>query len=344
MPGILHKFTALAAALILALCCAGAALAQNEAGRIAGKVTDAQGAAVPNAQIKVKSMDTGIIREATSDSEGFYLVPGLQPGVYEVTTQATGFAERTQKVQVTVGASRRLETPLSITPVTEEQEIVGGSGGVEINTQNAQLADPIAGRQIRELPTVTRDPYDLITLSGNLTPVPDPAATNESRGPAYAINGQRPRTNNVLLDGGEHITNYGSSLGQRIPLDGMQEMQVVTSGFRPEYGRLGGGLVNVATRQGSNDWRGSLYWFHRNRELSTNSFENNALGIRKGHLVANQFGYSVGGPISRDRLFFFNSTEGNLVRSRENRAALVPTPELLAAASTATQTFFNSSS
>jgi hypothetical protein len=331
----------LGTALLLTSCCAVLVLAQNEAGQITGKVMDPQSAAIPGAKVNVKSTETGIQRDATTDNQGFYLITSLQPGVYEVTVQAAGFGTRTQKVRVTVGASRRLETELSVNPVTAQEDIVEGSGGIEINTQTAQLADPVSGRQLRELPTITRDPYDLVTLSGNLAQVNSPHATNRLSDPAYAINGQRPTGNNVLLDGGEAIVNYTSSLGQRIPLEGIQEIQVITNGFQPEFGRASGGIINVATRAGSNDFTGSLYWFHRNRKLSSNSFENNANGIRKGNLVANQFGYAVGGRLIRDRLFFFNSSEGNLVRSRENRIALVPTPELLAASSGATRAFFN---
>ena len=327
--------------LLLMLFATGAVIAQNEAGQVAGKVTDATGAAIAGAKVTVKSTDTGIVRDATTDNEGFYLVTSLQPGVYEVTINATGFAERMQKVRVSVGAARRLETQLSVTPVTGEQTIVEGSGGVEVNTQNPQLADPVSGRQLRELPTITRDPYDLVSLSGNVTPVNNTGTQTPQRDTAYSINGLRPTTNNVQLDGGENITNYTTSLGQRVPLDGVQAMQIITSSFQPEYGRAGGGIINVATRQGSNDYHGTLYEFHRNSELSANSFTNNAFGIPRGHLVANQFGYSIGGHIVRDRLFFFNSTEGNLVRSRENRVALVPTPQLLAASNAATQTFFN---
>lgn len=328
-------------ALLVTLLLTGTALAQNEAGQIAGKVTDSTGAAITGATIRVRSVDTGIVRDATTDDEGFYLVNSLQPGIYEVTVNASGFAARTQKVRVSVGAARRLETQLSVTPVTGEETVVEGSGGVEVNTQNPQLADPVSGHQMRELPTITRDPYDLVSLSGNVTPVSNTATQTPQRDTAYAINGLRPTTNNVQLDGGENITSYTTSLGQRLPLDGVEAMQVVTSSFQPEYGRAGGGIINVATRQGSNDFHGSLYEFHRNDILSTNSFENNALGIPRGHLVANQFGYSIGGRIVRDRLFFFNSTEGNIVRSRENRVALVPTAQLLALSSPATQTFFN---
>jgi Carboxypeptidase regulatory-like domain len=346
---ILQRLKSCGGAMVTALLLAGllatygslGAFAQNETGQLSGKVMDSQMAAISGARVSVKSTENGITRDATTDAQGFYYVSSLQPGIYEVTVQAQGFADRVQKVRISVGASRRLETELSVTPVTAEQSVVEGSGGIEVNTETVQLANPISGRQLRELPTITRDPYDLITLSGNLTQLNQPNASGAQRDPAYSINGQRPGGNNVLLDGGEAIVNYTTSLGQRIPLEGVQEIQVITNGFQPEFGRASGGIINVATRQGGNDFTGSVYWFHRNRKLSTNSFENNALGIRKGQLVANQFGYALGGRIIRDRLFFFSSSEGNLVRSRENRVVLTPTPQLLTASNAATSTFFN---
>jgi hypothetical protein len=319
-------------------------LGQTEAGQIIGKVTDANGAAIANASVSIKSVETGTIRELTTGGEGFYTATSLQPGLYDVTVKASGFADRTQRVQVTVGARRQLVVQMSVAPVTAQQEVVEGSGGIAANVASYQLADPISQRQILELPTITRDPYDLVSLSGNVTlvnPGANTIAIDGHHSNRYAINGQRPSGNNLLLDGGENVNTLSSEVGQRIPLESVQGMQVITSTFRPEYGRATGGIINVATRQGGNEFHGSLFEFHRNSEFSSNGFENNALGIPRGHLVANQFGYAVGGPLMKDRLFFFNSTEGNIVRSRENRVALVPTTQLLAASSLATQNFFN---
>jgi hypothetical protein len=333
--------------LCLAALCLVAALAQNEAGRLVGKIIDPNGAAVVNATVTVRAVDTGIAREVTTDQEGFYTVAGLQPGVYEIAVRASGFADRTQQIEVGVGSQKTVETQLSVTPLTGEETITPGSGGVEVKTQGQHLADPISGRQIRELPTVTRDPYELVNLSGNVTAAntrngvnATGTSTDSPRGLSYSINGQRPNTNNYLLDGGENIDVGTAGVGQNVPLEAVQEIQVLTNGFPSDFGRALGGVINVATRAGGNSWRGSLFEFHRNRELSTNSFENNALGIPQGHLVANQFGYAVGGPLVKDRLFFFNSTEMIRTRSREGQIALVPTPELLAASSAATRAAF----
>jgi hypothetical protein len=241
---------------------------------------------------------------------------------------------------------------MSITPVQVEEEVLEGSGGVDVNTQTGQLSDPITRRQLTELPVITRDPYSLITLSGNVTPFRinplggfpitgfNSVIINTEPDQDFAIDGQPPTTNNVQVDGGENIVNYWSTLGQRIPLGGVSEINVITNGFRPEYGRLLGGLINVATRPGGNNWRGEVFEFYRGDALNSNSFEASALGIGDNHLVGNNFGFAFGGPLVEDRLFFFNSTEFIRVRSRENRVALVPTADLLAASAATTGAFF----
>src|SRR5215475_7839715 len=347
---------ALRTALFVVAFLSGVAFGQIESGQLTGKVYDPNGARVSGAVVQAKSEETGLERLATTTDEGFFIFTNLPPGIYEVGIQAQGFAVRTQRVRVFVGSVVRLDTQLSVTPVQVDEYVVDASGGVEINTQTGQLSDPISGRQLRELPVVTRDPYSLVTLSSNVTPFTinplggsnfsilgfTPVFVNTQPNQDFAIDGQPPVFNNVQVDGGEQVVNYWTTLGQRLPLDGVQEINVITNGFRPEFGRLGGGLINVAIRPGGNDWRGSVFEF--NRGFNGNSFENNALGISRGHLVGNNFGFAVGGPIIDDKLYFFNSTEGIITRSHENRVALVPTTTFLTTpglAAPATSAFFS---
>src|SRR5215470_17491841 len=334
---------ALRTALFVVALLSGVAFGQTNSGQLTGKVYDPNGARVPGAIVQAKSEETGLERLATTTDEGFFIFTNLPPGIYEVSIQAQGFAVRAQRVRVFVGSVVRLDTQLSVTPLQAQEEIVEGSGGVEINTQTGQLSDPISGRQLRELPVITRDPYSLVTLSGNLTPFrinplggapvagfTSPVIFNTEPDQDFAIDGQPPTFNNVQVDGGENIVNYWSTLGQRMPLEGVQEINVITNGFRPEFGRLGGGLVNVAIRPGGSTFRGSIFEFYRGDALNSNSFENNALGIPKGHLVGNNFGFAAGGPVVEDKFFLFATAEGIKVRSRENRVALVPDPAFLA--------------
>ncbi len=322
------------------------AMAQTETGQIIGNVTDPNGAVVPGATVTIRAIGTGATRTATTNDQGTYAVANLQPGFYEVVTQAQGFAQQTQRVNVTVGSQVSVDTKLSITGVQGETVDIIASGGVEVNTQNQELSDVVTGTQVRELPSLTRNPYDFVGLSGNVSPAGVSAAGSSvgftnTRGAGYAINGQRPSGNNILLDGGENVDIFTAGVGQSVPLDSVGEFRVITSNFSAEYGRASGGIINVTTRAGSNEFHGTVYEFYRGAALASNSFENNANLLEKGNFVRNQFGYSAGGRIIRDKLFFFSSTEWLRLRSSRQQINLVPTPELLARSAPSTQSFFS---
>jgi outer membrane receptor protein involved in Fe transport len=328
----------LVAALFVLATLSGAAFAQTETGQISGRVADPNGAAVPGATVVAKSVETGAERTATSNEEGVYVITNLQPGIYDVTATGTGFAPGTQRAQVTVGGRVTLDVPLGVSAVTGEVTVVAGEGGVEVNTQTQELADVVSSTQLRELPTITRNPYALVAISGNVSPG-DPFGTN--RGTGFNINGQRSASTNILLDGGENVDNFTATVGQSIPLDAVGEFRVITSNFSAEYGRASGGIVNVSTRPGTNDYHGSAYIFNRISRLASNDFDNNARGLPKDVFTRNQFGYSLGGRIVRDKLFFFNSTEWTRVRSIGNVVNFVPTAELIAASNPRTQAIFS---
>ena len=310
--------------------------AQTETGQIIGKVFDPNGALVNGASVLVKSVATGAERTATTTNDGTYVVTNLQPGLYDVTVNTSGFAASTQRVQVTVGSRTTVDTTLSVSAVGGETVTVVASSGVEVNTQTQELADVVSGTQLRELPTITRNPYALVQLSGNA--VNDSEVSN--RGTGFSINGQRSASTNVLLDGGENVDTFSATVGQAVPLDSVMEFRVISSNFTAEYGRASGGIVNVTTRSGGNDFHGTLYEFNRTSRLASNTFENNARGIRKPIFTRNQFGYSIGGPILKNELFFFSNTEWTRVRSIATTSALVPTTQLIAASNARTQSIF----
>jgi len=238
-----------------------------------------------------------------------------------------------------------VDTILGLAEVAAGTVDVVASGGIEVNTQEQQLSSVVSGTQLRELPTITRNPYDLVGISGNVSGegqvenTSGVSATN--RGTGYSINGQRAASTNVLLDGGENVNAYLATVGQKVPLDSVGEFRVITSNFSAEYGRASGGIVNVTTRAGGNEFHGSAYEFNRNSKFASNSFNNNANGIEKGHFNRNQFGYSIGGPVLKNKLFFFSSTEWIRVRSNADSINLVPTPQLLAASNVNTRNFFS---
>ena len=333
--GLKKAVSSLLAVFLLLSLGLASTFAQTETGQITVRALDEKGAVVAGAAVSVKSVSTGAERTATTNDEGSATITNLQSGVYDVTVTGSGFAPNKQQVQVTVGARLTVDFSLSATARGETITVVAGEGGVEINTQTQELSDVVSQAQITELPTLTRNPYDLVGISGNVSPA-DPSG----RGTGYAINGQRAASTNILLDGGENVDTFTAVVGQSIPLDAVQEFRVITSNFSAEYGRASGGIVNVATRAGSNTFHGSLYEFNRVSALASNDFDNNAQGLEKGVFTRNQFGYSLGGRVIKDKLFFFSSTEWTRIRSSQEVISMVPTPELIASSSAATRAYF----
>src|SRR3984893_4184729 len=273
---VARGFAIAIAALFLLVIVTSSAVGQQETGQITGKVTDPQDRVVPGATVTVKSVGTGAERTATSDDQGTYLVTNLQPGLYDVTVKSGQFAENTQRVQVTVGARVSLETKLSTQTVAANVEVVASAGGVEVNTTDQQLSNVVSGAQVRELPTLTRNPYDLVGISGNVSSSPN--GTTTIRGTGFNINGLRSASTSILLEGVENVNNFTASVGQQVQIHSVQEFRVITGNFGAESGRASGGIVNVATIAGSNAFHGTGYEFNRISRLASNGFSNNAQG------------------------------------------------------------------
>jgi carboxypeptidase family protein/TonB-dependent receptor-like protein len=315
------------------------AFAQAETGQIIVKASDPQGAVVAGATVRVKSIERGGEITATTNDEGVATVTNLQPGLYDVTVEGGGFSAFTQRAQVTVGSRLSLDAALSAQAQSAVVNVVAGEGGVEVNTQTQELSNVVSTAQIRELPTLTRNPYSLVVLSGNVSEG-DPQ-NQTMRGAGFNINGQRSASTNILLDGGENVDTFSATVGQSVPLDSVQEFRVITSNFSAEYGRATGGIINVTTKAGTNDFHGTLFEFNRVSALASNDFDNNARGFDKDVFTRNQFGYSAGGRIIKDKLFFFNSTEWIRVRSQSSKAIFVPSTALIASSNARTQAIFD---
>jgi hypothetical protein len=186
---------------------------------------------------------------------------------------------------------------------------------------------------ITNLPSLTRNPYDFVALSAG-------AALTGTHGAGFALNGQRAESGSFLLDGSDNNDSYNSGPGQIVPLDVVEEYRLMTHNFTAEYGRNTGFIANVVTKRGTNDFHGAAYYFNRNSALAANTFENNARGIPHPVFNRHQLGGAVGGPILRDKLFFYAAVEPILVRSSATLSYYVPTPELLAVSSAGTNAMF----
>jgi hypothetical protein len=324
----------------LFLVCTRAATAQTETARIFGSVVDATNAVVPNAGVAVQSLANGFERTTRTNNRGVYIVTNLQPGSYRVSVEAEGFALVTRIVELPVGGQIGLDVALSVGPTTTTI-VVAPRGAAAPNTETATLGEWITSKEVVELPTITRNPYDLALTVGNVSESDPSVSAGTPRGVGVAINGLRAPSTNVMLDGANNNDEFNAVVGQQVPLDSVQEFGVMTNGFTAKYGRAGGGIVNVVTKSGGSRFHGGVYEFNRTSKLASNSFENNANGVPRPVFDRNQFGVSAGGPLVGDRLFVFSNTEWIRVRSQGTQFVFVPTPELLAASGFDTQRFFS---
>jgi outer membrane receptor protein involved in Fe transport len=318
------------------------AWAQLETGRISGTVSDTQGGVVPGVTITAKSVNTGVTRETVSETDGKFVIANLAPDTYEVSFMLTGFKQVTQKdTVVTVGSDIAVNAKLEVGNVTENVTVTAAPE--VIDTRTGEFRTTVTARQISELPTLTRNPYDLVALSGNVKEVsPDELSLvgGGGRGTGFSINGQRSSSTNILLDGGDNNYLFTAGLGQEVPLDAVQEFSVITNNFSAQYGRASGGIVNVVTKSGTNRFSGTGYEFFRNDELAAISPDNKAKDLAEGDFRRNQLGYSVGGPILKDKVHFFSSLEYIRIRSIDTLSSWVVTPQFVAATSPATQAYF----
>jgi hypothetical protein len=339
--------------------------AQVESGQLAGAVTDPSGAVIPGAGVTVTNLGTNAERTETTSNNGAYRITGLAPATYQVRIQAAGFQPYSAKVEITVGGHVTLDGKLSVSSNTTQVEVVG-EGGSQVNTQTQELSQVINHEQVSQLPSLTRNPYDFVALSGNISSG-DSSSSGDSRsnntyqngptttrGVGFSINGQRASGTEVLLDGVENISVFADSIGVYVPIDAVQEFRVTTSNFEAQYGRASGGVVNVSTKAGTNDFHGSAWEFNRLAAYTSNTETNDqinsaflasgstgALPAPKGQFTRNQFGFAAGGPVLKNKLFFFGSTEWTRVRSGATLTAAVPTPQFLALTPPNVQDFFN---
>jgi hypothetical protein len=326
------------------------AWSQTETGSISGTVKDATGAVIPDAKVTAKSVDRSTERTVNSGPDGVYVLSSLTPGLYDVTVTSGNFAPFVSRVEVTVAGQVTLDAPLSVAAQPTTVEVVG-EAGTAVNTQTQEVSQVISSVQIAEMPSLTRNPYDFVALSGNVsggdngmasgnTQTSGAGENTTSRGVGLSLNGQRASGTEILLDGAENINIFDTTVALEIPQDSVQEFRVITNNFDAQYGRASGGVVNLTSKTGSNSLHGSAWEFNRLSAYTANTYDNDASGTAKGTYTRNQFGYTVGGPVVKNKLFFFQSTEWLRVRSAAQLVNYVPTPQFIAAAAPNTKAYF----
>ncbi|MEJ2007056.1 MAG: carboxypeptidase regulatory-like domain-containing protein [Acidobacteriota bacterium] len=330
--------------VFLSLVCAmsfgvSASLAQRITGSMSGTVTDSSGAVVPGATVIMHNDATGQdVRTLTTDSSGVYSAPLLPIGPYTVTVRKEGFKDYVAKeVVLHVGEQRALDAVLEPGAVTQEVTVTATS--IPVQTTTAAQDQTITGTQIRELQLNNRNFEQLVTLQpGVASNLPDQISFGITNTNAISVNGARTGANNWTVDGAD-VNDSGSNLTLlNVPsVDALSEFTIARSSYDAQYGRSGGGQINVVTKSGGSEFHGSVYEFVRNDVFNANSFLNNSAGVKKPPYRYNDFGYTIGGPIfipghyntDKTKTFFFWSEEWRRNTVPFAFQATLPTPAQL---------------
>jgi carboxypeptidase family protein len=320
---ILSVTTLLLAIIILG----GGVTAQTITGRISGTVTDNTGAAIPGAPVKAVNDATKQSRDAVTDPQGFYVITNLPVGNYTVTIEHSGF-KKISKSGYTLVADGRLTVDFALEAgaVTETVEIVATTGET-VNSTSGEVARVIDTAQVKELALNGRNYLQLTTL------IPGAPLMNDNQlelmtglGVNQPINGNRGNANSLTVDGGFNLDS-GSNNSQinNVGIDFIREVKVQTSNFSAEYGRNSGAAINVVTQSGGNAYHGSAFEYLRNEKLDANSAISVSRDIERPSLRYNNFGYSFGGPIIKDKFFFFGGMEWKYIRRFSETSRVIPT-------------------
>jgi hypothetical protein len=315
MHGFLSKGAMWACVAALLLGAHGAAAQTGGTAALQGQVVDESGGAVPGVLVTLVNAATGLTRTTTSGGTGNYQFLSLPPGIYEVRVELEGFRTVVyEKVPLEVDSTVRLDARLQIGSLTDTVQVVAETAA--INTTDGSLGNVIRGTQIRELPLEGRNVVGLLSLQPGVVYVPPTGLTDARSG---SVSGSRADQSNVTLDGIDVNDNqfqdaFTSVL--RVTLDSVQEFRVTTSNYGADQGRSSGAQVSLVTRGGTNTYQGSAYWVHRNTATSTTPYFTKLSQLGAGQdpvppkLNKHIFGGSFGGPLKRDRLFFFGNVEG----------------------------------
>ena len=312
------------AAIVAILASPSTAFAQFDTASVLGTVRDSTGAVVPGATVTLKNVGTGITANTVSDEKGDYQFLNVRIGSYTVRAELQGFSvAEAEDVQVTVNARLRVDLALKVGNVGETVVVTGAATLLE--SESSDRGQVIGKEQIVNLPLNGRAYADLALLSPGVRR----SAISESRDASFNVNGLRSAVNSFMLDGVDN-NSYGTSnqgfSNQVVQLspDAVEEFKVQTNNFSAEFGRTGGAVVNASMRSGTNQFRGSAWEFNRNDALNATGFFKPSSGV-KPKLNRNQFGFVFGGPIVRNRTFFFADYEGFRQISKTVTFATIPT-------------------
>jgi len=320
--------------IVLMMFASAGALWADVTGSILGLVTDRTGAVVAGAQIAAVNIQTNLKQETVSAADGTYRILALPAGTYKLTVTAKGFRPFVlNDVVVQVNDQLHLDATLDIGAVTDTVEI--SANAVQVQTENTQLGDVIDSKKMLALPLNGRSYIDLLGLQAGVAPANSNQAIQQDRPVSgglnpgnISVNGQRETANAFLVNGGD--VSEGRNLGAGLVpnLDSVEEFRLITNSFDAEYGKFSGAVMNAITKSGTNSFHGNVFEFLRNDKFDANEFFANKFGLSKTELRRNQFGYTLGGPVWKNHLFFFSDYQGTReVRGAGTGAVTVPTED-----------------
>ena len=318
----------LATLSFFAVVLAGSPLFGQGTGTLSGTVQDRSGASLPGASVTATSQGTGVPRETKTDETGHYLLPLLPIGTYSIKVTAQGFQPVEQK-DLTLQVDETREVDFSLAPATLQQTVEVSATAVAVETSNATLGQVITSQQVAELPLNGRDFVQLATLSPGTVSETNPGSFFTTGGSSevairgsfsLSVGGSRANSTDWLLDGVDNNELTAGGISILPDIDALQEFKVLTYNYSAEYGTRGGPTVLLTTKNGTNDFHGSLFEFLRNTDLDARDF----FAPNRGEFKQNQFGGTLGGPIKKDKTFFFFDYQGK--RSLEGLTFLGTVP------------------
>jgi hypothetical protein len=296
--------------------------AQTSRASVRGIVTDPNGAVVQQAEVTLTNNGTNERRSVRTDSAGQYALAPLAPGAYRLEVGAAGFEPYRQELLLSVGQEFRADVGLVVSGV--KIELDGEDAFDDLQYETAAISTVIGTRQVENLPLDGRNFYELNLLVPGAQPPAEGSAGSVRGDFAFSVNGAREDSNNFLLDGVYNVDPKLNTFGVRPPVDAIREFEIATSTYDATFGRNAGAQVNVVTKSGTNSFHGSLYEYHRNAAFDARNFFAPADQPAPKH-IRNQFGFSLGGPVVKDRTFFFTDYEGTRSRRGITRLTNVPT-------------------
>ncbi|PYQ69131.1 MAG: hypothetical protein DMG04_29490 [Acidobacteria bacterium] len=315
----MHRVVPIAAvAVLVSLLAAGSAHAQQGTGELRGRVVDAQNAVLPGVNVVAKNEATGMFREIVSGPDGSFFMSALTPGSYEVNAELSGFKKYQRKgVRVEVGKTQSVDVQLEIGGIEQQVNVTAESPLVDTTTK--QLGGSVQAQELNDVPSINRNFTSYLSLLPGVTAT---ISTDSFGADSIRVNGQATQNANYMFDGAGNNDNFNNGNGgaqARIPVEAVQEFQLLTSQFDAEFGQSSGGIVNAVSKQGTNALHGTAFFFDQNQAMTSLDYFAKQQNLAKPDARQLQWGGNLGGPIVKDKLHYF----ANLERIDQNRARTI---------------------